>query len=182
MKFGPNTLRRGGLVAGALALGGLGWLAAVKYVNKERLDIVDRKRAVAKVVTTVDRNTAVTIVAKEGRWYKVDVAGKQGFVAETELSDKPVGAKGKGVSLGAITGMGSVPELETAAAVKGLGEGTRQYASAAGLRTEGLEELIRRREAITPAEFEKFTAAGGLAGAAAAAPATADAPAVASSK
>lgn len=153
------------VVAGGLALGGLGWLAAVKYVSSPRLDIVDKKRTVAKIVTTVDLNTPVTVIAKEGRWYKVEVNGKQGYAAEMVLADKPVNAKK--VSLGEVTG-GPVPRLDTAAAVKGLNDNAAKYATNTGLSTSGLLELQRRREAISPDEFDRFLQQGGLAGATAA--------------
>jgi hypothetical protein len=156
-------MRAAALLLGTAAAGSALGLLAVLYVNVDRLDVVDKKRAVAKTVVTVDRNAQLTVIAKEGRWYKVEVGGQQGYVAETVVSEKPGAAKGKGVSLAAVKG-GSIPQLETAAAVKGLGEGTRQYASSNGLRTNGLEELIRRRESVTPSEFDQFLTAGGLGG------------------
>ena len=155
------TLTRGRRVLlGALGLGavlGATAAAAVVYVNAGRLDVADRKSSVFKTVVTVQRNAPLTVIAKEGRWYKVEVGGKQGYVAETAVSQTPV-PRNQRASLAKVNGA-AVPELETAAAVKGIGEATRQYASAGGLRTDGLEEMIRRRDAITPAEFERFTAA-----------------------
>jgi hypothetical protein len=155
--------------AAVLAAGVLGAAAAaaVVYVGVDRLDIVNAKRSVAKTVTSVERNAALTVVAREGHWYKVQIGDKQGYVFENAVSEKPGGAAGQGVSLASVKG-GSIPQLETAAAVKGVGEGARQYASGSGLRTTGLEEMIRRRDAVTPQEFEQFIAAGGLPGAAAA--------------
>jgi hypothetical protein len=150
------------LVAGLGACAVLGAAAlAVVYVSADRLDIVEKKRSVAKVVTTVDRNAPLTVLAKEGPWYKVEVGGKQGYAYETAVSAQP-GAKSKGIALSKVK-PGRVEQLEQAAAIRGLGEGARQYANANGLRTSGVEELIRRREAITPADFDQFTAAGGLA-------------------
>jgi hypothetical protein len=142
--------------------------ALVLYVKVDRLDIVEKKRAVAKTVTTVERNAALNVIAQEGKWYKVEVGGKQGYVFESAVASQPGSGGGKGVALSSVKG-GKIPELETAAAVKGLGEGTRQYASAGGLRTEGLEEMIRRRDALTSTEFEQFLAQGGLPGASASA-------------
>lgn len=158
--------RRGGLVLlGALGLGAsLGALAAVKYVKTARLDIVDKKRAVAGIVTTVERNTALTVIAKEGRWYKVEVNGKQGFANEQVLADQPVQAGAKKVSLGSIEG-GSNPVLDNAAAAKGVTPGAEKYASSKGFGTDGLRELQRRRESVTPAEFERFLGEAGMAGA-----------------
>jgi hypothetical protein len=150
--------------AAALAAGVLGaTAAAVVYVGVDRLDVVNAKRSVAKTVTTVERNAALTVVAQEGHWYKVQIGDKQGYVFENAVSEKPGGAAGQGVSLASVKG-GTIPQLETAAAVKGVGEGARQYASGSGLRTTGLEEMIRRRDAITPQEFEQFVAGGGLPG------------------
>jgi uncharacterized protein YgiM (DUF1202 family) len=169
----------GAALTAAVALGAAA--AAVVYVNAERLDVVDKKRSVAKTVTTVDRNAALNVIAQEGNWYKVEVGGKQGYVFASAVSTSPGAAKGKGVALSAVKG-GSVPQLESAAAVKGLGDGTRQYAIAGGLKTTGLEELIRRREAVTSTEFDQFIATGGLAGASADAGPAPDSPAVASTK
>jgi uncharacterized protein YgiM (DUF1202 family) len=152
------------LLACAVAGVALGAAAAsVVYVNAERLDIMDKKRAVAKIVTTVDRNAALNVIAQEGKWYKVEVGGKQGYVFAEAVSDKPGGAKGKGVSLAAVKG-GSIPQLETAAAVKGVRPGAQQYASSSRLSTTGLQEVIRRRDAITSAKFDQFLAKGGLSG------------------
>jgi hypothetical protein len=142
--------------------------AAVLYVNVDRLDVVDKKRAVAKTVATVDRATQLTVIAKEGRWYKVEVGGKQGYVAETVVSTSPQGKKGQTVALGAIKD-GPAPAIESAAAVRGVTPGAAQYASGKGYRTDGLLLLQRRRDAITPTEFDKFLAEGGLGGATAAA-------------
>ena len=166
MTFDRSLRRRGGLVLlGALGLGAsLGALAAVKYVTTARLDIVDKKRAVAGVVTTVDRNTALTVIAKEGRWFKVEVNGKQGYANEQVLADQPVGPGAKTVNLGSLQG-GSNPVLENAAAAKGLTPGAESYASGKGLRTDGFRELQRRRESVTPAEFERFLAEAGAGGA-----------------
>jgi uncharacterized protein YgiM (DUF1202 family) len=166
MKVPLHLTCRSAAIFGAIGLAAVlgAAAAAVLYVNADRLDVVDKKRAVAKTVVTVDRNTPLNVIAKEGRWYKIEVGGKEGYVAETVVSTSPGSAKGKGVTLAAVKG-GSIPELESAAAVKGLGEGTRQYASAGGLKTTGLEELIRRRDAVTPAEFDQFLTGGGLAGA-----------------
>ena len=147
--------------AAGVALGAAA--ASVVYVNAERLDIMDKKRAVAKVVTTVDRNAALNVVAKEGKWYKVEVGGKQGYVFAEAVADKPGSAKGKGVNLAAVKG-GSIAQLETAAAVKGVTAAGKQYASSGRLSTSGLQEVIRRREAITSAKFDQVLAKGGLSG------------------
>lgn len=133
--------------------------ATVVYVNADRLDIVDRKRAVARTVVTVDRATPLNVIAKEGRWYKVEVGGKQGYVAETVVSDKPQGKKGQSVALSSI-GNGSNPALESAAAVKGVNPTAAQYAKGKSYNTSGLLLMQKRRDAITPAEFEQFLADG----------------------
>jgi hypothetical protein len=173
MRIRLNLTRRTAGIAGALGLAAAlsAAAAAVVYVNVDRLDIVDKKRAVAKTVTTVDRNAALNVIAQEGNWYKVEIGGKQGYVFAKAVATSPGSGKSKGVSLASVKS-GSIPELETAAAVKGVGEGTREYASAQGLNTSGLEEMIRRRDAITGMEFDQFIAGAGLRGATAAAPAT----------
>src|SRR4051812_37107459 len=108
---------------GVIAVGALlGAAAAMVYVNVDRLDVVDKKRAVAKTVATVDRGAPLNVIAKEGRWYKVEVNGQQGYVAETVVSNTPQGKRGQSVTLSAVKD-GSIPALETAAAVKGVNPG-----------------------------------------------------------
>jgi hypothetical protein len=133
--------------------------ATVVYVNADRLDIVDKKRAVAKTVATVDRATPLNVIAKEGRWYKVEVGGKQGYVAETVVSEQPQGKRGQSVAIGAI-GNGSNPALESAAAVKGVNPTAAQYAKGKNYNTSGLMLMQKRRDAITPADFDQFLAEG----------------------
>ena len=169
MGFRIHLSRRAGVMAGVVGLAiaaGAAAAALVVYVNVDRLDIVEKKRAVAKTVTTVDRNTPLNVIATEGKWYKVEVGGKQGYVFDATVATQPGSGGGKGVALSSVKG-GKIPELETAAAVKGIGDGAKQYASAGHLRTDGLQEMIRRRDAIAPAEFEQFLTQGGLAGASA---------------
>lgn len=164
MRFIPrfSNRRAAGALLGAAALGtALGALAAVKYVNTPRLDVVDKKRSVAAVVATIDQNTPVNVIAKEGRWYKIEVNGKQGYATETVLSDQPVGAKAKTVSLGSIQG-GSNPILDNAAAGKGVTPGAEKYASGKGYSTDPLRELLKRRDDVKPDEFERFLREAGL--------------------
>lgn len=162
LKFRPA--RSACWLVGAVALGGiLGAAASVVYVSVDRLDIVDKKRAVAKTVATVDRNAALNVIAKEGRWYKVEVGGKEGYVAETVVAAKQTGKKGQSVSMTSVKD-GPIPGLETAAAVKGVGPGAQQYASGKGLKTDGLMTMQKRRDGVTPAEFDKFLTDGALGG------------------
>src|SRR5215213_5159928 len=97
---------------GLAALLGAAAAAVVKYVNVDRLDVVDKKRAVAKTVVTLDRGAQLNVVATEGKWLKVDVGGKLGYVSETVVSDSPQGKKGQSVALGSI-GNGPNPALES---------------------------------------------------------------------
>jgi uncharacterized protein YgiM (DUF1202 family) len=147
------------LAAGATLAGAA---AMTVYVNADSLDIVSRPRTVADVVTTVDRGTPLQVVERQARWTKVSVGGKEGYVANVVLSDKPTGAKGSGVQVSSIKQGGYVPQLETAAAVKGVGEGARQYANSKSQNTRGLEELFRRRNDVTPQAFDAFIQEGGL--------------------
>lgn len=148
------------LAAGATLAGAA---AGTVYVNADSLSIVARPRTVAEVVTTVDRGTPLQVIEQQGpRWIKVSVGGKEGYVATAAVSDKPTGAKGAGVTVSSIKQGGYVPQLETAAAVKGVGEGARQYANAKNQSTRGLEELFNRRNDVTPQAFDAFLQEGGL--------------------
>jgi uncharacterized protein YgiM (DUF1202 family) len=147
------------LAAGATLAGAA---AMTVYVNADSLDIVAKPRTASEVVTTVDRGTPLQVIERQARWTKVSVGGKQGYVANIVLSDKPTGAKGSTVTVSSIKQGGYVPQLETAAAVKGVGEGARQYANSKSQNTRGLEELFRRRGDVTPQAFDAFLQEGGL--------------------
>lgn len=162
--------RRTWIVAAAVAAVPILIVAAgaVMYVNADSLDIKDRNLSVSNTIATVERSTPLQVVARKGNWVQVSVNGRQGWVSANALSEKPSGKKGQGVAVGKIKG-GTIPQLESAAAVKGVGEGAEQYARAKNQRTDGLRELIDRSEAVTPDEFLAFLREGGLAGAQAAA-------------
>src|SRR5688572_4515695 len=100
MRIRLSMRPRPAVVIGALGLAAVlgAAAAAVVYVNVERLDVVDKKRAVAKTVATVDRNAPLNVIAQEGKWYKVEVGGKQGYVFADAVATSPGSGKGKGVS------------------------------------------------------------------------------------
>lgn len=162
----PGVLRVGGVFALGAALGMAA--AAVVYVAADRLDVVDKPRAVAKVVATVDRNTALNVVSQKGKWYEVEVNGQKGFVFEKAVASQPGGKKAEGVALSDVKA-GPISGLEQAAAARGVTPGAKQYSSAKGLSTSGLEQLINDRRALSPAEYDRFQTEGGLRGASAAA-------------
>ena len=160
-----RVLRVGGVFAVAAALG-MAAAQSVVYVAADKLDVVARKHPVARVVTTVDRNAKLEVVAKEGPWYRVKVGGKDGYVFEKAVSAKP-GGKAEGVALSSVKA-GPVAELEQAAAVRGTSPVTLKYAGSKGLSTAGLERMFQNRQRITPDKYERFRTQSGLRGVAAA--------------
>ena len=147
---------------GVAALGAtLGFAAdAIRtvYVNAAALDVKAKNRVVSKVVTTVERGAELEVIEEAGRWLKVRVDGKEGYVAESAVSNDPVGESA------GVTGdfSGRPGELENAAAAKGLNEMAREYADSKGYDTGPVDRMIDFGQEVSRDEeaYEEFTREG----------------------
>lgn len=63
---------------------------SVMYVNSESVNVRSESNTDSKVVTTLTKNTEVTITGKEGEWYKVETSKGNGYIKGDLLSENKV--------------------------------------------------------------------------------------------
>lgn len=56
------------------------------YVNVEAVNVRSEASATSKIVTSVGKNTPVTVKGKEGDWYKIEVSDGKGYIKAEFLS------------------------------------------------------------------------------------------------
>lgn len=66
------------------------------YVNTSSIYVRKGPGTENEVIDTLILNNKVKVVAENGDWYKVEVAGKTGYIAKRLLSDKQVNATSRG--------------------------------------------------------------------------------------
>lgn len=100
------------------------------YVQSYKAKIMKSPSFKAKVVATAQKGTELTVLSKKGRWYKVSIKGKKGWVSGLLVSQTPpmkkvsVFAKAdKDISAKARR---RASVMTTAAAARGLAEDGRK--------------------------------------------------------
>ena len=103
--------------------------AGTVYVKVKKAPIKDKPSARSgKTLKWVKFKTPLTVVKKEGKWYKVKYKGKTGYIYGSKVSkSKP----SDDASLTAEDGGVKVAELDTAGAARGLGPTAEAYAKRA---------------------------------------------------
>jgi len=156
-------------VAGAAAVVLLTALEAgaeAVYVKVAKAQIRDGKDAGSPLVAEVDQGAQLTVLAKEGLRYQVQLAdGRKGYVSRLSVSeDKPKGGGG----LGGIKGIEddrSVTERGTAASGRGLSEAAQQMAKKTGIdpaAVGSVKEMEKLAAGIKPSAVAKFRKEGGM--------------------
>ena len=94
------------------------------------LNLREAPNLCAKIITSFPVNTAVTVIAKEGSWYKVKVGEFTGYMSATYLSDKKAAASSTGSSCAA-------PSKPTCATLKNINGGSVvNFRKAPGMKTK----------------------------------------------
>lgn len=60
---------------------------SVMYVNSESINVREEANTTSEVVTTLSKDTEVTITGKEGDWYKVETSKGNGYIKADLLSE-----------------------------------------------------------------------------------------------
>jgi hypothetical protein len=134
-------------------------LAEDVWVNRAQLQIRDGKGAAFAPVATAKKGDKLVVITREGKWLKVQLGDKQGYVYEDAISPRQVSAGG---DLGSLLGSPESSGLSAAAAAKGLQPGAVTFASTGNLSTAPLQAMIARRNAVTGPEWVAFAQAGNV--------------------
>jgi uncharacterized protein YraI len=133
-------------------------MAEQVWVKSESVEIRGGKGAVYPVVGTAAKGAALEVLGHEGKWLKVKVGEKQGYVFENAISAEEVG--GGGNLLAAVGAGSNASEMSSSASAKGLEQDAQVYADQKNLNPAPLNKLIQLRNQITPQQWEAFTAEG----------------------
>lgn len=129
--------------------------ADLMYVQSKKAKVLKSPSFRAKVVVTASKGDALEIVDKKGKWFKVNVNGKTGWVSRLLVSKRPPIKK---VSVFAKAGPDISSKarrrasvMTTAAAARGLAEDDRRRL---GTSNKMDYAAVEKMEAITITESE----------------------------
>jgi uncharacterized protein YgiM (DUF1202 family) len=131
-------------------------MAEEVWVKRRKLDIRAGKGAAYEVVATVDQGSKLTVIQHDGKWLKVQIDGKEGYVYEDSISPREV------VKQQMSFADANAEALSATAGSKGLNPGTQDWANQHNVQTAGLEKMISMRSQITGADYEQFITEGNL--------------------
>jgi Bacterial SH3 domain len=133
-------------------------LAEDVFIKQPTVTVRAGKGAVYDEVATVKKGDRLSVIAREGKWLKVKVGPREGYVFETAVGDRPTGGDSGGLSklMGAGSGTGTASDT---AAGRGLGE-SLVWARGNNMDPSGLNKMLAARKRVSPQEWEKFTAEG----------------------
>jgi len=152
--------RRGLLASAAIGLICCGAIAAAEevWVKRMTLPIREGKGAAYATVATAVKGERLQVVEHDGKWLKVQLGDKQGYVYEDSISPREV--KAGGDELRAALGGSDTSALAADAAAKGLQPETEAYAKSKNLNPATLETMIARRKSITGEQWTVFATEG----------------------
>ena len=119
-----------------------------RWISSGRAKLKADKSASSETITTLSIGTEVTVIAQEGRWYRIlTPSGEEGWIYRGRLSDSPPAEEIKEESDNLFAFMpGSsieADEADTARSIRGLSRETEQYAQSRGTPTEYKRALDR---------------------------------------
>jgi hypothetical protein len=121
-------------------------LAETVYVKLRSGTIRSGTDATLEPVADVKQGDKLDVIGREGSWIKVSVGGKQGYIQQNAISDKPVG--GKGGSLGQGSANVTASAAGAGLAGRGLGDDAAKWSQGKNLNVAGLERMLAQNEVI----------------------------------
>jgi uncharacterized protein YgiM (DUF1202 family) len=154
----PTTKRvRIALLAAALSSIGAVVVAEDLFVQPERLDVREGPGLLFDPVDSVTKSAKVTVLERtDDGWIKVQTpSGKQGYVFQKELANKPPAAPGPLAGL-SVTSDAEASQMGTGAAAKGLEPEAEKYASGKNYSKASLDKVIALNKSVKGKEWMQF--------------------------
>lgn len=151
------------MLAGAYAASAF---AETMYVKRAGTKLQAAGSAQSSVLGLLNQGAAVNVLSKSGRFYKVSVGGKTGWVFRFKLSARPPagGGGGGGDFLGAVGGQQmAAREAGTGSSIRGLSPTSEKHAKSKGI-SETTIRSVKEMEAfrVTRGDLDKFLQQGKL--------------------
>ncbi|KMP11400.1 hypothetical protein UR09_02120 [Candidatus Nitromaritima sp. SCGC AAA799-A02] len=140
--------------------------ALTMYVKKSRTKMTAKESARSKVVKVLGKGTAVKVLKKSKKFFKVSAGGKSGWVFKFRLSAKaPAGSAQDDDFLNALGGDQKMAARESASgsSIRGLSPVSEKRARSKGIAVENIE-AVKQMESfkVSDQEVDRFLEKGGL--------------------
>jgi uncharacterized protein YgiM (DUF1202 family) len=145
------------VLGAAIASGAALVLAEDLYVQPDRLDVREGPAVLFDPVDAVKKNDKVTVLERtDDGWIKIQTpSGKQGYVFQKELANKPPAAPGPLAGL-SVTSDAEASQMGTGAAAKGLEPEAEQYAKSKNYSKVNLDKVIAMNKAVKGKDWMQF--------------------------
>jgi uncharacterized protein YgiM (DUF1202 family) len=127
------------------------------YVQPARLDVREGPGLLFEPVDSVTKSEKVTVLERtEDGWVKIQTrSGKQGYVFQKQLADKPPAAPGPLAGL-SVTSDAEASQMGHGAAAKGLEPEAENYARSKSYNKASLDRVIAMNKAVKGKEWMQF--------------------------
>ncbi len=142
-------------LVGALTTWGL---AEEVFVKSPKASVRAGKGPAHEEVASVKQGQPLEVIKRDGKWIKVRVAGKEGYIFENTVSAEKVSESNSDLS--AFLKAGKASAATDALAAKGIDEEAEKWARAGSMDSAPLKKLMEETKKISGAEWEAFAADG----------------------
>lgn len=164
-----DRIRRHLLISGALLLAlGIGsvpaW-AATWYVKSSKTPMTAEPSARSKKLGYLSAGQPVNVVGTEGKFMKVSVGGKEGYVFKFKLTQTAPEGGGGGGGLDALMGDQKMAAAETSSgsSIRGLSPISESYGKGKGISPVHINSVKQMESLSIPdSQLDQFQSEGGL--------------------
>jgi uncharacterized protein YgiM (DUF1202 family) len=136
------------------------------YVKKSSTKLQAEASARSKVISKLQKGTAVEVEKKAGKFFRVSAGGESGWIFRFKLSKKaPSTGQGGGDALSALGGNQRMAARESASgsSIRGLSPVSEQHARKKGASSESIQAVKDMENfKIRPEELDRFLEKGKL--------------------
>jgi uncharacterized protein YgiM (DUF1202 family) len=157
LRIFANKRVRVALLAAAFSSIGAIVVAEDLYVQPEHLDVREGPGLLFDPVDSVSKSAKVTVLERtDDGWVKIHTAnGKEGYVFQKELADKPPAGPGPLAGLN-VTSDAEASQMGTGAAAKGLEPEAEKYASGKNYSKVSLDQVMALNKSVKGKEWMQF--------------------------
>ena len=157
LRISASKRFRVALLTAALSAMGAVVIAEDLYVQPERLDVREGPGLLFDPVDSINKSAKVTVLERtDDGWVKIQTpSGKQGYVFQKELANKPPAAPGFLAGLN-VTSDAEASQMGTGAAAKGLEPEAEKYAAGKNYSKVSLDKVIALNKTVKGKEWMQF--------------------------
>ncbi len=140
-------------------------LAETMYVKSAKTKMTAEPSARSKSLGYLSAGQAVKVIAKEGRFIKVSVGGKKGYIFKFKLTSKAPSGGGGGGGLDLLSGNQKMAAAESSSgsSIRGLSPISENYARGHGISAADIS-AVKKMESLSfsSSQIDAFQEQGGI--------------------